>query len=261
MSRSGQSSGQSSGQRSGQPGAGAAAVAVGSFTLPRGHWFPLHQHPVHQLAWSSTGLLTVRARAGRWLLPPTMALWIPRGVPHATGSTDGAVMRSPYVHPDRCPVGWPHPTVVAVPPLLRDLIDHLTRPGLGPSARGRAEAVLFDLLEPLPVRTVTVTPPTDPRARLVAEALTADPTDDRTLESWGRVAGTSGRTLARLFSAETGTSFGRWREQLRMQAAIPLLAAGLTVESVARRVGYASASSFVAAFRRTLGLTPRQYVS
>ncbi|MFJ1705918.1 AraC family transcriptional regulator [Kitasatospora sp. NPDC088346] len=246
--------------RSGQQGvAPARVVAVGSFTLPRGHWFPLHRHPVHQLAWSRTGLLTVRAEQRSWLLPPTMALWIPRTVRHATGTTDGAHMRSPYVDPERCPVGWPDPTVVAVPPLLRELIDHLAGPSLPPPARGRAEAVLFDLLRPVPVRTVTATPPTDPRARLVADALAVDPADDRTLESWGRAAGTSGRTLARLFAAQTGTSFGRWREQLRMQAALPLLAAGLTVESVARRVGYASASSFVAAFHRILGVTPRQY--
>jgi AraC-like DNA-binding protein len=188
-----------------------------------------------------------------------MALWIPAGVPHSTGTANGAVMRSPYVEPADCPVLWARPTVVAVTPLLRDLVDHLTLPSLQPPARGRAEAVLFDLLEPLSVRTVSLTHPADPRARLVAERLTADPTDNRTLESWGRSAGTSGRTLARLFTSETGMSFGRWREQLRMQAAMPLLADGRTVEAVARRVGYASASSFVAAFHRTLGLTPRQY--
>ena len=56
--------------------------------------------------------------------------------------------------------------------------------------------------------------------------------------------------------AETGLTFGQWRERLRMQAAMPLLADGLTVETVARRTGYASASSFVAAFHRVVGVTP-----
>jgi AraC-like DNA-binding protein len=245
--------------RSGQSAAPAGAIVVGDFTMPRGHWFAVHRHPLHQLAWSRAGLLTVRTDAGTWLLPPTMALWIPADVPHAIGSTDGAVMRSPYVAPDDCPVAWSQPTVVTVEPLLRDLIDHLTRAALPPAARRRAEAVLFDLLEPVSVRTVRVTEPTDPRARLVAEALIADPSDNRTLDSWGDIAGASGRTLARLFSAETGMSFGRWREQSRLQSAMPLLAVGLTVEAVARRVGYASASSFVAAFHRGLGVTPRQY--
>lgn len=237
----------------------ATAIVVASSTLPRGHWFPEHSHPVHQLVWSRTGVLSVRTDAGTWLLPPTMALWVPAGVPHSTGTTSGAVMRSPYVAPRECPVSWSEPTVVAVTPLLRDLVDHLALPSLPAPARGRAEAVLFDLLAPLAVRTVSLPEPADPRALLVAERLTADPTDNRTLDEWGTVAGTSGRTLARLFTAETGMSFGHWREQLRMRASMPLLAEGRTVESVARRVGYASASSFVAAFHRTLGLTPRQY--
>ena len=44
-----------------------------------------------------------------------------------------------------------------------------------------------------------------------------------------------------------------------MRAAMPLLAEGLPIESVAHRVGYASASSFVGAFHRIVGVTPRQY--
>ncbi|MFD0552839.1 helix-turn-helix transcriptional regulator [Streptomyces rectiviolaceus] len=104
-----------------------------------------------------------------------------------------------------------------------------------------------------------MTEPKDPRAREVAEALAADPSDGRPLEAWGRAVGASARTLARLFSAETGLAFGQWRERLRMQAAMPMLAGGMTIEAVASRVGYASASSFVAAFHRIVGLTPRQY--
>lgn len=144
-------------------------------------------------------------------------------------------------------------------PLLRDLVDHLAQPSLPPPARGRAEAVLFDPLAPLTVRTISLPEPEDPRAVLVAERLTADPADNRTLDGWGGLAGTSGRTLARLFAAETGMSFGHWREQLRMRASMGLLAEARTVESVARRVGYASVSSFVAAFHRTLDVTPRQH--
>lgn len=237
----------------------ATAIVIGSFALAVGRWFPAHEHAAHQLAWSRTGLVSVRTDAGTWLLPPTLALWIPVGVRHATGTSGGAVMRSAYVTPARCPVAWTEPTVVSVPPLLRELIDHLAVPDLPHAARARAEAVVFDLLHPVSVHTVSVTEPVDPRAREVAEALSADPADDRPLAAWGSVVDASARTLARLFAAETGLSFARWREQLRMRAAMLLLADGMTVEGVARRVGYASASSFVAAFRRTVGVTPRRY--
>ncbi|GAA2060527.1 helix-turn-helix transcriptional regulator [Streptomyces albiaxialis] len=235
------------------------AIVIGTFSLPKGTWFEEHRHKAHQLAWSYSGLLHVRTARGAWLLPPSLALWIPAGVPHATGAAGTAVMRSPYVKPERCPVTWTEPTVVEVTPLLRALIEHLHDDGLDEWARGRAEAVLFDALTPAPVASVSVTRPRDARTRAVADALTADPSDNRTLAEWGSEVGAGARTLARLFVEETGVSFGRWRERLRMQLAVPLLAEGLTVESVAHRVGYGSASAFVAAFRRATGVTPSRW--
>lgn len=244
----------------GQPPAPpATAIVIGSFAMSVGHWYPTHEHPAHQLAWSPSGLVTVRTAAGTWLLPPALALWIPAGTPHATGAPGAAVMRSAYVLPARCPIRWTEPMVVAVPALLRELIHHLAEPEVAPEARARAESVVFDLLRPVSVHTVSVTDPVDPRARRVAEELTAHPADGRSLAEWGRTVGASARTLARLFADDTGMGFGRWRERLRMRTAMLLLADGLTVEAVARRVGYASASSFVAAFHRTVGVTPRQY--
>ncbi|OEU86988.1 AraC family transcriptional regulator [Streptomyces abyssalis] len=237
----------------------AAALVVGDFTMERGSWFPPHRHPEHQLAWCDRGMLRVRTELGTWLLPPSLALWIPAGVSHATGAVGAALMRSPYVVPDGCPVPWTEPTVVRVGPLLRALIGHLRRTDLAPDARRRAEAVLFDVLAPVSVANLALTRPQDQRARVVAQGLIDDPSDNRTLEEWSTGTGAGARTLARLFASETGMTFGRWRERLRMQLAMPLLAEGRPVESVARRVGYMSGSSFVAAFHRIVGLTPGQY--
>ncbi|MFD0625227.1 helix-turn-helix domain-containing protein [Streptomyces sanglieri] len=79
------------------------------------------------------------------------------------------------------------------------------------------------------------------------------------MEAWGRRVGTSGRTLARLFLADTGMSFGRWRTLVRLQAALPALAAGEPLHRVSRGVGYGTVSAFVAAFRRETGTTPGAY--
>ncbi len=68
--------------------------------------------------------------------------------------------------------------------------------------------------------------------------------------------GAGERTLARLFRAETGVGPGRWRTLLRMRVALEQLAAGRPVGVVARHVGYATPSAFVAAFRRETGTTP-----
>ncbi|MGP4052359.1 AraC family transcriptional regulator [Streptomyces sp. 2A115] len=254
----GRGNGQAAGRPAGRPT--ATAIFIGHFAMPRGSGFGRHWHTFHQLAWATKGLLRVSSERGAWLLPPSLALWIPAGLPHATEAEGDAVMRSPYIDPAASRgIEWTEPTVVSVGPLLRALIDHLVRTDLAPDARSRAEAVLLDALHPVPVTSVSVTEPRDPRTRTVARALAEHPADGRPLAEWGTEVGASARTLARLFVAETGLAFGQWREQLRMRAAMPLLAEGLTTEAVARRVGYASASSFVAAFRRVVGVTPRQY--
>jgi len=235
------------------------AVIVATFPMPAGSVFDWHAHPEHQLAWAASGVLTVRTSSAAWVLPPTRALWIPAGLRHETLSSGAATMRSLYIRPDRSPVAWTAPTPVTASPLLAEMIGYLAGDTLAGAARARAEAVLADLLQPVAMTTIDLRMPDDDRARQVALALLANPADKRTLAEWGREAGASERTLARGFLAGTGLPFGRWRTLLRLQAALPALAAGDPVSAVARRAGYDTASAFVAAFRRETGLTPAAY--
>ena len=228
--------------------------------MPPGTRFDWHTHEDHQLAWAASGVLTVLTAEATWVLPPTRALWIPAGLPHETASDGGrATMRSLYIRPGLFGVSWSEtgqPTPVAASPLLAELIGYLGEPGLDGTRRGHAEALLADLLTPVPVTTIQVGLPDAVTARRVAEALRADPADRRTLREWGREVGASERTLARAFAAEAGVPFGRWRTLLRLQAALSMLAAGEPVSRVAGRVGYDTPSAFVAAFRRETGQTP-----
>jgi AraC-like DNA-binding protein/quercetin dioxygenase-like cupin family protein len=236
-----------------------AAVIVATFPMSAGASFDWHTHPDHQLAWAATGVLTVLTQTATWVLPPTRALWIPAGLRHETRSAGAATMRSAYVRPDRWPIGWTQPTPVGASPLLAELIGYLAGPGLGAGQRARAESVLADLLEPVPMATIELRLPAGEPARQVARALARDPADRRSLDDWGREFGASGRTLARAFVAGSGITFGRWRARLRLQAALPALAAGEPVGRVARRAGYETSSAFVAAFRRETGTTPAAY--
>jgi AraC-like DNA-binding protein len=204
-------------------------------------------------------VLVVVTETATWVLPPTLALWIPAGLRHETMSSGRATMRATYVRPGLCSVSWPDPTPVAARPLLAELIGYLEDEPLDPARRARAEQVLVDLLEPVAMSTIEVRMPAEDRAREVAEALRADPADQRTLAEWGRHVGASSRTLARSFVAGTGVPFGRWRTLLRLQSALTLLADGEPVSNVARRVGYETASAFSAAFHRETGMTPAAY--
>ncbi|MER7171425.1 helix-turn-helix transcriptional regulator [Streptomyces mesophilus] len=239
---------------------GVGAIVVGNFPLSAGQWIEPHSHPQHQLAWTRSGVLGIAVDDTHWVLPPTRALWIPAGVVHRTGATREAVLCSLYLEPGRCQPDWPEPTPVGVDGLLAHLIGYLNRQDLADDARLRAEAVVLDLLHPLPATPIDVPEPVDERVRMVAEALLAEPADPRSLDAHARAAGVSRRTLTRLFVQDTGMSFDRWRTHVRLRAALPLLAEGRPVATVARAVGYATPSAFLAAFRRTVGTSPRRYL-
>ena len=237
----------------------SVAVFVATFPMPAGQVFDWHTHEDHQLAWAASGVLTVRTRQTAWVLPPTRALWIPAGVRHETLTAGAAAtMRSLYVRPGLCPIDWPDPTPVRASTLLAELIGYLAEE-LSQDRRANAEAMLVDLLEPVAMTTIEVRQPADDRARQVADQISANPADGRTLAEWSRTVGASERTLARAFLAGTGVSFGRWRTLLRVQTALTALANGEPVGNVARQVGYHSDSAFVQAFRRETGVTPAAY--
>lgn len=221
--------------------------------------FDLHTHRRHQLALAARGVLVMGGPGTSWVLPRTRALWIPAGVPHSVAVSGRTTMLSAYVEVDRCPLTWPGPVVVGASGLVGELVAHLADPDLPAAERARAEAVLWDVMTPLPVTTLSPPLPADDRARRVATGLLADVTDGRSLAAWGRTVGASPRTLARLFVAETGVGFERWRTTARLAAALPLLAVGTPVSVTAHQVGYTTASAFVAAFRRIVGTTPAQY--
>ena len=200
----------------------------------------------------------MRVDAHVWVLPRSRGLWIPAGVPHDVLAGGRTTMMGIYFDPGTCPVAWTTPTVVDTSGLLGELLEHLGGP-LADDHRRRVEAVVFDLVRPMPIATLDVPVPVDPRVARIADALARDPADGRSLAGWGREVGASSRTLARVLARETGMGFERWRTQLRIAAALSRLASGATVTRAAHDVGYASTSAFVAAFRRVTGTTPGAY--
>ncbi|MEU4390141.1 AraC family transcriptional regulator [Kribbella sp. NPDC023855] len=91
----------------------------------------------------------------------------------------------------------------------------------------------------------------------VLQAMHRSPADPWTLSSLAEVAGVSRTTLARRFTELTGESPLGYLTDLRMTLAADLLAEpGSSVAAVARRIGYADAFSFSAAFKRERGISP-----
>lgn len=187
--------------------------------------------------WSSGATLVGVVAARDWLVPPGYGLWVPGGVEHTGTVLHAGDMSLITFAPDRCPIDWSEPTGVVIGPLLREVITHLHHVEPQEPTRPHAEALMFELLTPLPTHDIHVSMPADARVRAVAEHLIHHPSDQRELAAWAMAVHTSVRTLSRLFRAETGMTFATWRTQVRIRAAIQLLADGTTVGATARTVG------------------------
>jgi len=72
-------------------------------------------------------------------------------------------------------------------------------------------------------------------------------------------AGLSERTFHRRFAAATGETPARFVETARLDAARMLLCRGLSLKTVAAKVGLSPASRFCEAFERRFGLAPRLF--
>ncbi len=221
----------------------------------------LHTHPEPMLTWSSTATLIGTVAGRDWLIPPGYGLWVPGGIEHSGGVVHAGELSTITFAPGPSPLTWTEPTSFTVGQLLGEIITHLHDIAPDDHTRPAAEALMFQLLTPLPAQHIHITIPTDPRARQVAEQLIAHPDDQRELTAWADHVHASVRTLSRLFRAETGLSFATWRTQVRIRAAIPMLAGGTSVNATARAVGYRKPSAFIALFRRVTGQTPGTYSS
>lgn len=219
-----------------------------------------HRHTHHLIVWATSATVTVRADARDWLVPPTHAVWIPAGTPHAAEVLRPGDSCTITVDADRSPVTWVEPLGIVITPLVRELIVHLDRnPRPGPT-RTRVESLLLDLLEPTAGTSLNVPLPTDPRIRAIADRLIADPADQRDLAAWGHEVGAGVRTLTRLFSSETGMTFARWRTHVRIRAALTHLAHGTSIGATARAVGYRKPGAFSEAFFRVTGQPPSRWL-
>jgi AraC-like DNA-binding protein len=233
---------------------------VTTWPLAAGVRYATHVHPAHQLSVATGGgAIALEAEGRTWIVLADRALWIPAGVEHSVDALGPAEMTTLWLDPARCPIGWDRTAVVGVDALVTLLVDRLLDRALADEARTRSEAVLFDVLRPVEADVLDLPLPGDDRARRVAEALLADPGDDRTLVAWGNVVGASDRTLQRAFRAGTGLGFHEWRTRARVAEALRLLLTDRPIAAIAGDVGYATASAFGAAFRSVTGVTPSTY--
>ncbi|MEU7135067.1 helix-turn-helix transcriptional regulator [Streptomyces sp. NPDC046261] len=225
--------------------------------LAPGESIDAHRHDDHQIIYAGSGVLAVTTDAGTWVAPGTRAIWVPAGCVHAHRAHGHLALHLLGLPPDTNPLGLDAPTVLAVSPLLRELLLAYTAgPHHDTPERLRLREVLLDQLRASPQQPVHLPAPTDPRLTAVCDRLHHNPADPRPLAALATAAGAGERTLSRLFRRELGMTFPQWRTQLRLYHALRLLADDVPVTTVAHHCGWSSASAFIDVFRRAFGYTP-----
>lgn len=229
---------------------------------PAGHVIPSHFHDRDQLVYSSRGVMTVRTGDGSWVVPTHRAVWIPAAVSHSITMSGTVAMRTLYLKPRMARTLPRECCVVNVSPLLKELILHAcTFAALKTTVKRQDHLIctIIDQLEAIQLVPLQLPNPSDPRAVRVARLLLSDPGGRRTLAHICAATGAGKRTVERLFQADVGMTFGKWRQQLRLMQAMRLLAEGATVTHAALESGYATPSAFISMFRKALGTSPTQY--
>lgn len=229
---------------------------------PPGHVVPAHFHDRDQLVFACQGVMTVRTDVGAWIVPTHRAVWIPARIPHTITMSGMVSMRTLYLRPRLAPALPRTCCVVNVLPLLRELILHACAVATLDRKNKRQRYLidlLIDQLETIRMVSLQLPNPSDFRAIRVAHVLLSEPGDPRTLQQICKNAGAGKRTVERLFQKETGMTFGKWRQQLRLMQAMRLLAEGAKVTHAAMEAGYSTPSAFISMFRKTLGTTPTMY--
>jgi AraC-like DNA-binding protein len=127
------------------------------------------------------------------------------------------------------------------------------------SAEQRLLRVILDRLPTLSLPPLHLPEPEDDRLRHITGILSKEPSNKKSLSELAHFAALTERNAERLFRSETGMTFGKWRQQLRLITALQKLADGESVTNVALDVGYSDVSAFIAMFKTILGITPAQY--
>ncbi len=238
-------------------------VAVGN-DYPDDHVIAPHRHRRGQLISSVTGTLVLTTPQGTWVMPPQRGMWIPPNTVHNVRIIGAARMQSLYLEPD-VTGGLPDCCqVVGISRFMRALISEALELPLLYDIAGRAGALMTLIqheMAQLPVLPLSLPLPRRADFANRCQAFLKAPAAHDAIQHWCEALGMSRRNFTRVFRQETGLSFAAWRQQACLVAALPRLAAGETVTTVAMALGYDNPNAFTSMFTRLLGVPPRSYLA
>jgi AraC-like DNA-binding protein len=238
-------------------------LALGGIYPPSHHVHP-HKHRRSQLFCPLSGIASASTTQGAWAIPAMRGFWIPAGVRHELRMQGVVEMQSLYFEPGTLVEMPKRCKVLAISSLMRNLVQEAIRLPVCYELEGRSGALMQLIqyeLATLPELPLSLPIPTDKALARICRKFLLHPTATVEIDLWANLLHSSRRTFTRLFRRETGLSFGVWRQQACILAALPRLAAGASVTSTALEFGYENPAAFTSMFKRVLGAPPREYLA
>ncbi len=232
--------------------------------MPEGTIYPSHRHPWGEFVYSFSGVLEMLAEDKALRAPPSFGIWHPPGSEHHGGNRHASYHCSLYVDKALAEArGLPKdPCTLIINPMVRAMLNHIrVNPPQVPYSDQETKLldVILDQLVMTPCAGSYLPDSNDPLLARVLGYLKDHPGNNCSLKALAEQFGTTERTLSRKSQRDLDLPLSEWRQRLKVMRAIPMLQEGVSVESVALDMGYSTASSFIAMFRRLLGTTPDEY--
>lgn len=225
---------------------------------------PDHHHRCAQLLHALSGVVIVNTDYGSWVVPPGRGVWMPAHTRHNLRFVGLVQARTLFVDPLARADLPALCQVVAVSPLLRELTLAALLLPLHFLPGGREERIMeliLDEIRLLPILPLHLPEPQDLQLAKLCADIQRHLAQPWTLAQGAERLNVSERTLARRFQRETGLHFSDWVRRARLLQGLSLLAAGQSVLAVALELGYDSPSAFSAMFRRSIGVSPSEYLT
>ena len=237
-------------------------IAIGN-DWPSGHAIRPHHHRRGQLLSSAKGVIALSTADGAWVMPPQRGMWIPPATEHRVRMVGAVSVQSLYIEPHAIPGLPSHCQVVGISPFMRSLITEALSLPLEYELEGR-EGALMQLIgyemQQLSSLPLSLRYPTHGPLAALCRQFVERPNVHERIDYWADALAMSRRSFTRLFRRETGLSFVAWRQQACLLCAMPRLAAGEAVTTIAIDLGYENPAAFTLMFRRAFGSAPLTYL-
>lgn len=227
-----------------------------------------HHHDMAVLGCMEAGIIGLRTDKESMVLSSGMMVFIPPFVAHNEVGMGTEVTGWYLCLPrDRISLMPKEISVLKMSDLLLHLCKKIVswgpikRSEKSPAQKRLVLTFLDELAEAATPDHLSIPLPATAALCLVASQILANPGDMETIDHWAQVAAMSRRSFTKYFHEETGVSFVRWRQLVKLQQSLKFLADGKSVTEVALDLGYQNSSNFIANFRKQFGVSPTKYMS